>query len=216
VTLNLETLTLSAGCHPSPDEGACVMEAVSFVAREPWSDHPVCASAVIGAFLRSWNDSLDDDDRDRLLKPLVPRLVGTAGTPEQEDARAWMALDWLVRVHTPAWLRTAGVADQAGRLESLPEFRAGMDMSSVQPTIDAVRKDAAAAGAAAWAVARAADSAATAARAAAWAVAGDAARAAAKDVLRPTVEQIQVSALELVDRMIAVTEVHSPKMGSNN
>jgi len=261
VTFNLETLTLSAGSHPSPDAGACVMEAVSFVAGEPWSDHPVCASAVIGAFLRSWNDGLNNDDRNRLLKPLVPRLVGTAGTPEQEQTRAWMALDWLFRVHTSAWLRAAGLLDQAGRLEALPEFRVGMDVPSVRATLDAVRSDAAAgaapwaakaaAGAAPWAAALAAarheawtaardaawtaawtaaetvaetaawDAAETVARDAAWTAAetaawtaawiaaetvayapGAAAGTAARAALRPTIEQLQVSALELVDRMI--------------
>jgi len=260
VTFNLETLTLSPGRHPSPDAGACVMEAVSFVAGEPWSDHPVCASEVIGAFLRSWNDGLNNDDRNRLLKPLVQRLVGTAGTPEQEQTRAWMALDWLFRVYTSTWLRAAGLLDQAGRLEALPEFRVGMKVPSVRATLDAVRSDAVARAAArdaayaawtvaeaAWGAARAAarhaawtaawDAAWTAAwtaagdaawdaardaawdvvRHAAWTVAWDAAWTAARDeawtpgaaagtaaraALRPTIEQLQVSALELVDRMI--------------
>lgn len=64
---------------------------------------------VIAAFLRSWNDTLGDDDRNRLLKPLIPRLVGTAAGPEVEDRRVWMSLDWLVREYTPAWLRAAGL-----------------------------------------------------------------------------------------------------------
>jgi len=202
------------------------MEAVSFVAREPWSDHPVCASAVIGAFLRSWNDELNNDDRNRLLKPLVPALVGTAGTPEQEDTRVWMALDWLVRVCTPVWLRAAGLLDHADRLEALPELHVGMDVPSFRATIDAVRSDAAAAWAAAeaepgdasWVASMVASWVASwaepeaVARDAAWAAAGVASRYA----LRPTIEQLQVSAMELVERMIAVTEVHSSKMGSNN
>ena len=99
--IDLEKLTLKTGAHPAPNNGlvdACVMEAVAYMAGEPWSDHPACASQVVGAFLRSWNDTLPDDDRQQ-LKQYVPRLVGSAGTKEQEDARAWMALDWLVREH---------------------------------------------------------------------------------------------------------------------
>ena len=66
----------------------------------------------------------------------------------------------------------------------------------------AAARDAARAAArdAAWAAARAA------ARAAAWAAAWAAARAAAGDALRPTVEALEVSAIDLVHRMIAVVE----------
>ena len=217
-TLDLDTITLGKGSHPAPSDAPhggdlCVMEAVAWIAGEPWSDSPSCASEVIGAFLRSWNDTLPDDDRQN-LKRYIPRLVGSAGTPEQEDARAWMSLDWLVRTYTPAWLRLAGLVEQADTLAGLPEFRAGVDVSSIRPTIEAVRKDAtaawAAAGAAAWAAAGGA--AWDAAGAAAWdaaEAAGAAARAAAwaaGDALRPTVVELQESAHGLVDRMLAVTE----------
>lgn len=192
----IDELVLGAGSHDSWDKGACVMEAVAFVAGEEWSDTPQCASPVIAAFLRSWNDTLDDDARQQ-LKPYVPRLVGTAGTPEQEDARAWMAVDWLVRDYTPVWLRLAGLTGQADRIAGLPEFQAGMNVPAIRPVIDAVRKDAAAARAAAWA----------AARAAAWDAAWDAAWAAAWAAARaPAVAECQQSAHQLIDRMIAVTE----------
>lgn len=69
---------LKTGGHKGPADGACVMEAVAFVAGEPWSDHPECVSPVIGVFLRNWNDSLPTDaDRDRLLKPLIPLIINT-------------------------------------------------------------------------------------------------------------------------------------------
>ena len=219
IALDLDTLVLDKGSHPSPDDGMCVMEAVAVVAGETFSDHPACASPMIGAFLRSWNDTLNDEDRQQ-LKRYVTLLPGTAASPEVEDARAWMALDWLVRTYTPAWLRLAKLDAQAERLEALPEFRAGMDVPSIRPTIDAVRKDAAAAGAAArdaaWAAARdaaraaawaaARDAAGDAAWAAAWDAAGAAARdaawAAARDALRPTRDELMVSAHGLLDRMI--------------
>ena len=182
-TLDLDALALKSGAHSDPDAGMCVMEAVAFIAGEPFSDHPQCASPIIGAFLRSWNDSLPDADRQQ-LKQYIPRLVGTRSTPEVEDARGWMCLDWLVRTYTPAWLRLAGLTEQATRLTDLPEFRAGMDVPSIRPTIDAVREDARAAWAAAWDAARDAARAAArdAARDAAWAVARDAARDVARDV----------------------------------
>jgi hypothetical protein len=150
------------------------MEAVAYVAGEPWTDHPKCASPVIGAFLRSWNDAMNDDDRQMLL-PLIPRLVGTASTRDVEGRRAWMATDWLVRECAPAWLRLAGLNDHAHTLEQLAALTDASSARAAQPTIVEARK----AGDAAWAAARAA------ARAAAWdaamATAWDAAMAAAGD-----------------------------------
>jgi hypothetical protein len=179
--LDLDSLVLKLGKH-DPDSEMCVMEAVAYVAGEEWSDSPKCASPVIGAFLRSWNDTLDDEARQQ-LKPYISRLIGTKGTKAQEDKRAWMALDWLVRDYTPRWLRLAKLDFQAELLASLPEFEKGMDVPSIKPTIEAVRKDAYAAWDAAWDAARAAawDAAWAAAGAAAWDAARAAARAAAWD-----------------------------------
>lgn len=87
--LDLDGLFLSVGKH-DPDGEMCVMEAVAYVAGERWSDAPACASPVIGAFLRAWNDCLPDDDR-QTLKRYIPRLVGSNGTAEQENARTCQA-----------------------------------------------------------------------------------------------------------------------------
>ena len=239
---------LSDGAHDEASGEMCVMEAVAFIAGEPWSDSPQCASPVIAEFMRSWNDALPDDERDALLRPLIPHLIGTRADDATEHRRALMAADWLVRVNTPAWLRLAGLTAQADALTSLPEITDMTQVPSIRPTIEAARLDAdaaraaaraaardaaraavwaavwaaawAAAGAAAWAAARdavwdAARAAAwAAARAAAWAAARDAARAAAedaawaaargaaRDALKSTRQQLQQSALGLVERMI--------------
>lgn len=113
----LDTITLSRGGHGSSDEGMCVMEAVSYVAGEPFSYRPKCASPVITTFLINWNDSLpSNEERDRLIKPLVPLVVGTRTTKKDEETRAWMATDWLVREQAPAWLRLAGLTEHAAAL----------------------------------------------------------------------------------------------------
>jgi hypothetical protein len=197
--IDVDSLVLARGEHVSPAVGMCVMEAVAYLAGEPFTDMPECASPVLGEFLRSWNDALDDTTR-QTLKPYIPRLVGSRGTAEQEDARAWLAFDWLVRTYTPVWLRLAGLDVAAATLAALPEFEAGRD--DPVSTMDAARRAAAAAGDAAWAAAWAAaedvagDAAWAAARAAAradardaagaaaWAAAWDAARAAARDAAR--------------------------------
>jgi hypothetical protein len=240
----IEKIKLGHGSHPAPNNGlvnACVMEAVAYVAGEPWSDHPACVSPVIGAFLRSWNDALPTEDR-QMLKPYILRVVGTNTGKRDDERRAWLATDWLARECAPAWLRLAGLTEQAEALESLAPLKGSAAARKAQPVLESARKDSAAARAAAWdaagdaawdaagAAARAAawdaagdaawdaagDAAWDAARAAAWAAAWDAARAAAWDAARaaawdavwaalaPTTKGLQVSALLLLDRMIAV------------
>src|SRR4051794_11291522 len=116
--LDLSALHLEEGAHGSPEQGMCVMEAVSYVAGEPFSDHPRCASPVITSFLIAWNDALSDDDR-QLLVPLVPKIVGTRTTDEDEAARVWMLTDWLARECARGFLRAAGLVAPAELLEGL-------------------------------------------------------------------------------------------------
>ena len=169
-----DTLDLLAGGH-EPDSKFCVMEAVAYVAGEPWSDSPECVSPVIAAFLRSWNDSLDDTDR-QMLKPLIPKVIGSRTTEADEQARAWMCIDWLARECAPAFLRCAGLTEHAATLEGLAALTGSREAKQAQPSLDA-------AGDAAWDAAWAAawDAAWAAAGAAAWAAAWDAAGAAAGD-----------------------------------
>ena len=190
----IEAIALAEGAHDDFAQGACVMEAVAYVAREPWSDHPACVCPVIAAFCRSWNDALPDDERNALLKPLIPLLVGTRSTKAIAERRSLMAADWLVRVNTPAWLRLAGLTTHADALASLPEITSLAQVPSIKGAIEAARVDAAAARAAAWA----------AAWAAARAAAGDAAWAAAGKKLAPTKAELQQGALALIHRMIDV------------
>jgi hypothetical protein len=68
--------TLSAGAH-RPDEGkACLMEYVSLLAGEEWSDAPSCTYRPLARAAQTVNDRLSDDAR-HLLVPLIGRLFGT-------------------------------------------------------------------------------------------------------------------------------------------
>ena len=225
---DLDAITLACGAHDRRTDGVCVMEAVAWWAGEDHSDHPECVSPVIGAFLRSWNDALPDGDRQQLRR-WVPEVVGTNAGPAVDAELSWIALDWLVRVHTPAWLRLAGLIEQAALLTDMAEITPTTCLS-ILPTLTAVCSDArdaarADARAAAWADARAdarapawvaARDAAwvaawAAARDAAWAAAGiaariaaqAAARAAARAALAPTIAELQVSAHDLIGLMVA-------------
>jgi hypothetical protein len=71
--LNLDALELEEGNH-QPDSGLCLLEA----AGEEHTDHPACASRILGAFGRSLNDALPDAKRQQ-LKPLIPQIIDTAG-----------------------------------------------------------------------------------------------------------------------------------------
>ena len=113
----IEALRLGKGAHDSFAKGAGVMEAVAYIAGEPFSDRPQCASPVLGAVLRAWNDNLDDETRQR-LKPYVARLVGTAGN-EHDDARRREALwEWVLGTLVPRWLETAGMGAEAERVRA--------------------------------------------------------------------------------------------------
>jgi hypothetical protein len=213
--LDLDTLTLKRGAHDDPGQGMCLLEAVSYFAAEPFTDHPKCVSPVLGAFGRAWNDALDDTTRQR-LRPYIPLMVGTAGDGH-DQARAWLLTDWLARVCAPAFLRTAGLTNEAEALEQGAPLTDAASSDALLPALKTARKASAAAGAAAGAAAWDAAGAAAwdaagaaawdAAGAAAWDAAGAAARAAARDALRPTVEALQETAFDLLDRMCAVGRV---------
>ena len=183
--VDLSTVHLEAGGHNGPDDGMCVMELVSLLARQPFSDAPPCVSPILRDFAMRWNDDLDDTTRQRLV-PYAPRMVGTAGDGHDER-RAWLLVDWQVRTFTPAWLRLAGLTTEADRLAGEPEIVDHATLQAVQADLEQARSKAAATR--------------DAARAATWAAARDAAR----DALQPTVAELQESAFALLDRLIDPT-----------
>lgn len=75
---------LSAGAHPDPSEGACVMEMASFLAGEAWSDRPACTHPALAGMARVVNDHLPDERRGVLLD-LLPRLMGTTPTGTEAE-----------------------------------------------------------------------------------------------------------------------------------
>lgn len=187
------------------------------------------ASSVISALVRGGDEGLGDRDR-RMFEPYSQRLAGSAGPLRVERARAWMAVDWLVRTFSPLWLRVAGLGDEASRVAQLPELRPGSPAPPVVALLDALHQIAAAhverpvsdqVGAAVRvALARAAGPAAAAAGAAAIGasgvasaairVAASAATAAAagaaapEERLDPTARILRASATRLVERMLVV------------
>src|SRR3954470_6189160 len=103
---DLEKLDLKKGAHAQRDAGVCLMEAVAWFANEPHSDRPQCACPVLTSFGISLNDRFSAEER-QLLKPLIPKLVGTRSTPEIQTKRAYFLADKSIRVFTPMALRAA-------------------------------------------------------------------------------------------------------------
>ena len=180
--IDLTTLILARGGHDDRDAGMCLLEAVAYFAGEPHTDRPACVSPILTSFGIGLNDRLPDEKRQRLV-PFVPRMVGTAGDG-LDEARGYLALNWLIRTYTPAWLDLAGLTVEATALRDLRRI---MDVAAAQAAGPVVR--------AGWEKAAAAGDA---VRAASWA----AAKAAAKAALAPTVHLLQDSAIDLLDRMI--------------
>jgi hypothetical protein len=77
---------LSRGKHRSPRRGACFMELASYLAGEPWSDHPACTHPLLAALARDVNDYTCDAARGRLAA-LIPSVIGLTGDDLHIDAR---------------------------------------------------------------------------------------------------------------------------------
>ena len=131
---------------------------------------------------------------DHLGEEAKPRLnamrsrVGQIDALDTDDRRAWLCVDWLVRVHAPAWLDVAGLARRSRALRRLAPLTEPGAMHEAVDSLEGARIDSAAAAAreAAWDATWADrwEAATTAARDAAWAAAAGPAWQAARDGAR--------------------------------
>lgn len=118
----------TVGTHLSPEDGACLMEWVSVLAGEPWSDAPATTHPLLAHLGRLVNDAMTPIGRQALI-PLAPRLKGlnsidpaiSAGLAELTTGaalrvRPGLRLAWM---HAAArrHLRSAAVRPGPGRSE---------------------------------------------------------------------------------------------------
>jgi hypothetical protein len=82
------------------------MELASMLAGEPFSDAPRAVCPVIGEFLRTYNDVVDDDRRQALYS-CAAKVVGSRGSERQARARAEYLnhLVATVRLKRHPWMR---------------------------------------------------------------------------------------------------------------
>jgi hypothetical protein len=117
MTLDLETLVLRSGVHRSATDGISLMEAVSILVGEPWSNSPGCTSPVIATYASGLNNWLPDIERQE-LKLYIPRLIETA-RPDLELERGFACADVAVRVFARLALAAAGLRLEADTLGAL-------------------------------------------------------------------------------------------------
>ena len=150
--LDLDSLVLEAGRHSRAEVGMSVLEAVTVVSNEKFSDRPRTVSKVIEAFLRAWNDALEDEQRQD-LKPYIHKVINSVLTDDVEEHRAWQATDWLVRVQATTWLKAAGLDELAQEIASSEPIWGPEEARKTQKLIDTALEQVhheATAGAEAW------------------------------------------------------------------
>lgn len=69
-----ERPALQIGSHTSPEDGVCVMEWVSVVTRDRFTDFPGCTDRYIACLAQNVNDWIGPDSR-QVLHQFVPRLM---------------------------------------------------------------------------------------------------------------------------------------------
>ena len=74
---SFDELTLDGGAHDARREGMCAMEAAAWFAGEEHTDHPKCVEPSITALMIGLNDACEDDQRDAIVKPLIPLCLDT-------------------------------------------------------------------------------------------------------------------------------------------
>jgi len=141
--VTFQTIKLSRGKHSSPENGACVMELASMLADEPFSDRPDSASPVIAAFLRTYNDGIDDELRQDLLA-LASLIVGTAASQAVERDRASRCLEFTRSLGQglPTGRATIGIAssEASGSWAALAALASGPSAEVHARTLEFVRE----------------------------------------------------------------------------
>lgn len=71
------------------------------------------------ALARFVRESKNIDAIRTALDPWLDRVVAYRHDERLDGARGWVALDWILREHLPAWLRFAGAGREAESMEAL-------------------------------------------------------------------------------------------------
>ena len=113
------------------------------LAGESFSDRPATVSRVIAAFLRTYNDGIDDNRR-QALYPLAALIVGTTGSRAVERERVSRCLEFARRLgaRTPPGRAAIGIAtaEASGTWAALAALRDGPSSESHSRALAFVRE----------------------------------------------------------------------------
>lgn len=142
----LDQIVLLSGSHKEPAESCdnpegCLFEWYSWLTSgRHTDDRPADVSPVLHIYGIRLNDALSDDRRQELRRhlPQPGRPSPLAGTYNDglDEARSYVALDWLVRTYAPAWLDLAGLTTEAAALRDLSRIA---DLGAAQAADPVVR-----------------------------------------------------------------------------
>lgn len=132
----IEDIRLEVGSHESFERGACIMELVSYVAGEPWSDHPQCTCPVLTSYAISLNDRLDTEDRQQ-LKGLLPKLIGTRDSKSRERSE-YLVLQ-AITVLLPLLTEGLGLGEITSTLRQFKHGEWAKARDYIEASWDAIR-----------------------------------------------------------------------------
>lgn len=85
--------SLAKGAHAEGVGKACVMEYISVITGDKWTDQPDCTNLVVAKAAQSVNDHLTDSERQMIL-PFIHRLTAAGGSNAAfEEVMQSMVLD---------------------------------------------------------------------------------------------------------------------------
>jgi hypothetical protein len=117
----------------------CIMDVVDYITGgDGTNDLPMCASISVARFAIGINDSSIFAKFRQELLPFAVRIAGTAGTPEQEQTRAFILADWAAREMAPFALDVIGRSEQAEKLRNLAPITSGETAAAARDAAYAV------------------------------------------------------------------------------
>src|SRR5271154_1189243 len=145
-----DTIALvTGGGHDCGQDGVgCLFEWYNYLTIQQSTDEcPGGVSPVLHQFGMSLNDVLPDDRRQQLTRFLPNGADVLAGTASdgKDETRGYIALDWLIRTYTPAFLALGGLVAEATALRNLRHIADPEAAQSAGPVVRDARDKAAAA-----------------------------------------------------------------------
>lgn len=141
-----QTVRLDPGRHRPGEGRACVLELASLLGGEPFSDSPRSVCPVVAAFLRRYQDELDDDRRADLYG-VAAAIVGSRADADTERARREHVRRRLAEIRPGTRRPLAGRAavalatayldhgDHEGAMETVDELLAIGSTASADPVL---------------------------------------------------------------------------------